>query len=74
MNIPNKSQIFQLFRSCIRYSDQLKLSDKKFVSRRIKGEFHKNKTLSNPEEICRAYEVVFKRSVMPIHCDIPIDS
>nr|CAH0107857.1 unnamed protein product [Daphnia galeata] len=36
MNIPNKSQIFQLFRSCIRYSDQLKLSDKKLVSRRIK--------------------------------------
>ncbi len=57
MNVPNKTQIFELFRSCIRYSGQLKLSDKRLVSKRIKSEFHKNKTLSNPEEICKAYEV-----------------
>lgn len=59
MNIPNKSQIFQLFRSCIRYTQQLKLSDKKFISKRIKSEFRKNKFLTKPEEIHQAWEVVF---------------
>ena len=57
MNIPNRSQIFLLYRALLKYGEQLKFTDKEFYSKRIKSEFNKNKSLNDPEQILKAYQV-----------------
>ena len=57
MSVPNKVQVLQLYRSFMRYGEQLKLTDKTFFLKRIRSEFRKKKLLSEAAEISKAYEV-----------------
>ena len=56
--VPSKSQILQLYRSLMRYGQELKLTDKAFFSQRIRSEFNRKKLLSEPQSIKTAYEVI----------------
>lgn len=59
MSLPSRLQICQLYKSLLRYGEQLKLTDKGYYYSRIKKEFKRNQSLQKPEDICRYYEVGF---------------
>lgn len=58
MNSPTRSQILQLYRSLIKYGEQLKLTDKTFFLKKIKNEFRTNKSLPSQQEAHEAFEVI----------------
>ncbi|XP_026275135.1 MIEF1 upstream open reading frame protein isoform X2 [Frankliniella occidentalis] len=51
------TQVLQLYRSLIRYGQNLQLTDKQYYLRRVREEFRANKDLQAPEKI----EFMFKK-------------
>lgn len=55
--VPSKPQVLNLYRAILRYGRELELTDKGYFFQRIKAEFSRKKTLSDPELVKKAYEV-----------------
>lgn len=57
MNSVGKLQVLNLYKNLLRYSQQLKYTDKEYFARRIKKEFKQNKNLEGEEEIIFNFQV-----------------
>lgn len=57
MNHPTSQQVLRLYKSLLKYSDQLQFTDKVYYLNRIRDEFKTNKTLKKPEEIEFSFKV-----------------
>lgn len=57
MSTPTGKQVINLYRDLIRYGKYLKYTDQEYFIDRIRREFHRNKSLSNPEDIKFCYDV-----------------
>ena len=55
--LPSHQQVLGLYKNLIRYGNQLKLTDKKFVLRRIRKEFREHKSLTESKAIEFNYQV-----------------
>lgn len=53
------NQILKLYKDLLRYGQQLRLTDKAYFCGRIKKEFKKNKSLTDPSDIQFNFEVIF---------------
>lgn len=56
MRVPNSIQVLKLYKDLLRYGQDLQFTDKQYFYRRIKKEFKKNKTLTEPKDISFNYE------------------
>ena len=62
MNLANRSKVISLYRQLLRYSENLKLTDKSYFCYRIRGEYNKNKNLTDNrmilQQIARGEELI----------------
>ena len=62
MNLSNRSKVISLYRLLLRYSENLKLTDKSYFCYRIRGEYNKNKNLTDNkmilQQIARGEELI----------------
>lgn len=59
MSTPTTREVLRLYRDLLRYGKQLKFTDVKYYNRRIRTEFHENKTLESAEDIEFNFQVSF---------------
>ena len=59
MSVPSRRQVLSLYRSLLRYGEQLKLTDRDFYVARIQREVRENSQLTDQPAIRRSYEVIF---------------
>lgn len=59
MSTPTTREVLRLYRDLLRYGKQLKFTDVEYYTRRIRTEFHKNKTLESAEDIQFNFKVSF---------------
>jgi hypothetical protein len=53
---PTRLHILKLYKSLIRYSDELQFTDKTFFKSRVRSEFASNRDIEKPEEISFQYK------------------
>ena len=62
MNLSNRSKVISLYRQLLRYSENLKYTDKSYFCHRIRGEYNKNKNLTDNriilQQIARGEELI----------------
>lgn len=54
-----RNQVLKLYKDLLRYSNNVKLTDKKYLRFRIKSHFYDNLELDNPKDIKFQLEVIF---------------
>lgn len=59
MSVITKLQILKLYKDLLRYGQNLKLTDKDYFCKRIRGEFRKNRDLTEQSAINFNFEVRF---------------
>lgn len=59
MSTPGSIEVLRLYRDLLRYGKQLKLTDVKYYSNRIRTEFRNNKTLTSAKDIEFNFKVRF---------------
>lgn len=59
MSTPTAREVLRLYRNLLRYGEQLKFTDVKYYTGRIRTEFSKNKTLKSAEDIEFNFKVRF---------------
>lgn len=52
-----KQNILQLYKKLLRYSNSLRYTDKDYYLARVRGEFWKNREITDPEEINFQFQV-----------------
>ncbi|XP_072401474.1 uncharacterized protein [Diabrotica undecimpunctata] len=56
MNKINRTQILKLYKELLRYSEELKFTDKEYFRKRIKKEFQQNRDLVDENQISLNYK------------------
>lgn len=53
-----RNQVLKLYKNLLRYSENVKLTDKKYLRFRIRSDFHDNIDLHSPKDIKFHLEVI----------------
>lgn len=64
----NKKEILNLYKNLLRYSNNLKLTDKDYYLKRVRKEFQQNRELNDPEKVLFSFKVFLTIAFKNVKC------